>query len=424
VTVRIALVGVNYRPEVTGIAPYTADAAEHLTSSGHDVRVCTGFPHYPRWAADPRYGSPRIREVINGVQVTRVRHHVPARPSLTGRSRLELSVGRRLVMNDVRGASDADLSGADLVICVTPALLTSACVVAYLRTRSARPRIGVWVQDLYGRGIVQTGSGGTTAAAAISAVESAVFRAADGVAVIHERFAEHVVDSLGVHRERVSVVPNWNHQRHVDRPSRVEARRMLGWSQDAVIAVHAGNMGVKQGLHTVVDAARVARDRGRNVHFYLVGDGNQREALERSGDGVDTMTFLRPLPDDQFRASLAAADVLLVNELPTLTDMAVPSKLTTYFASGTPVLAATSADSVTSAQIELSGAGRRIDPGDPESLLAAVIDMASDAPGSARMGLSGRGFADSALSRSVGVSRIGEWADGLLGMRMSQSERH
>jgi hypothetical protein len=42
--VKIKIVGINYFPELTGIAPYTTGMAEGLAAYGHNVNVVTGLP--------------------------------------------------------------------------------------------------------------------------------------------------------------------------------------------------------------------------------------------------------------------------------------------------------------------------------------------------------------------------------------------
>ena len=36
---RVLIIGINYRPDLTGIGPYTADLAEYLAGRGDDVTV-------------------------------------------------------------------------------------------------------------------------------------------------------------------------------------------------------------------------------------------------------------------------------------------------------------------------------------------------------------------------------------------------
>jgi colanic acid biosynthesis glycosyl transferase WcaI len=40
----VLIIGINYRPEPTGIGPYTAGLAEHLAARGEEVTVLTGLP--------------------------------------------------------------------------------------------------------------------------------------------------------------------------------------------------------------------------------------------------------------------------------------------------------------------------------------------------------------------------------------------
>jgi colanic acid biosynthesis glycosyl transferase WcaI len=124
-------------------------------------------------------------------------------------------------------------------------------------------------------------------------------------------------------------------------------------------------MGAKQGLETVVEAARLEQRRGLPVRVVLLGTGHRRSHLEALGHDVGTLQFLDPLPRGQFETALAAADVLVLNEQPGITEMCVPSKLTSYFTSGRPVVAATSPRSAATSEIAASGAGAAVAPGEP-----------------------------------------------------------
>lgn len=416
---RITILGVNYRPEMTGIAPYTADLAEGLTRRGHYVNVVTGFPHYPEWFPDPRYGGPEITEMINGVTVTRLRHFVPPHMTVPQRSRLELSFGWKAAVSPAVAAA----RDSDVVICVSPALLAAALALGRLRAVRGGPALGVWVQDLYSRGVVETGVMDGRGARMVSRLESQIMRAADGVVVIHDRFATHLHESLHVPRDRVAVIPNWSHM-STNRPSftREQARELLGWRQDAVIALHAGNMGLKQGLENVLDAARLADRHADPVEFVLLGDGNQRAHLEDLATGIDSLRFIRPLPDELFSAALYAADALLINESPAISEMAVPSKLTSYLGSGRPVVAATHAGSVTHSELNRSGAGLHVPPGSPDQLLSAVVRLGADRELSDRLGSAGLGHLNRELGRSAALDRFEDWLTELVGRQRRQDK--
>lgn len=70
------------------------------------------------------------------------------------------------------------------------------------------------------------------------------------------------------------------------------------------MALHSGNMGLKQGLENVVEAARMAQT---PVRFVLMGDGSQRAELERLAVGVPALQLLPPADSADFPDVLAAA---------------------------------------------------------------------------------------------------------------------
>lgn len=389
---RVTIVGLNYAPEPTGNAPYTAKLAEGLKSSGHEVRVITGYPHYPQWKVDKRYKGMKMHEVINGVPVQRVRHTVPSRPKGLNRLLMELTFGIHAALSSWRRT--------DVVVVVSPGLF--ACGIVVLRARLARKPVAIWVQDLYSRGVEETSGRKSLVTKTMKWLEARILLACTHVSVIHERFRQYSVSELLIPPHRIGVIRNWTHIGNQKTFERAEVRKRLGWAPDETIALHAGNMGVKQGLENVVDAARLADATNASVRFVLLGDGNRRGALEEYASGVSSLEFMAPLDDLNYAEALHAADVLIVNELPGVREMSVPSKLTSYFITGLPVVAATDENSATADEINTSGGGVRVEPGHPSALLRA-IEQLSDSPQARAYGQSGRDYATNVLVEDVAI---------------------
>lgn len=405
----ILVIGMHYVPEYTGNAPVTTGMVQGLAAAGHRVRVITGYPHYPAWRVHDGYTGLRRREVIGGVEVLRVRHPVPSTPDAL----------RRTVMDAVFTVHAAAQRGPrpDVVIAVSPLLLT---VAAGLRWRRAgRTALGVVAHDLYGRALSETGMTSARIARWGARLEAELLRRADGVAVVHDHFVRPVID-LGVEPRRVRAVPNWTHVA-AGGADRETVRAELGWRPDEVIALHAGNMGIKQGLENAVCAARHADAVGSSVRVVLLGDGHRRHALLEAGRGVERLTFLDPLPDARFADTLAAADVLVVNEAATVAEMSAPSKLTSYFAAGRPVVAASWPRSAASAEIERSGGGVRIDPGDPTALHDTIAALAADpvrAEGYATAGLT---YSAERLAPAAALAGYRAWVEELAAGRRARA---
>ena len=126
--------------------------------------------------------------------------------------------------------------------------------------------------------------------------------------------------------------------------------------------------------------------------------------LENRAKGCRAIEFVAPLPGDSFMEALAAADVLLVNERPSLREAALPSKLTTYFVTGRPVLAATDSASTTADEIRASRAGRIVAPEDPEALAMAALSIARE--WTAEDSQAGPAHVERALSERVSVAQF------------------
>jgi glycosyltransferase involved in cell wall biosynthesis len=247
----------------------------------------------------------------------------------------------------------------------------------------------------------------------IKRLESWLFRSADGVSVIHDRFATVMTSSLGVDPSNVEVIRNWTHVGGASLQDRRTTRVKLGWPDDTIIILHAGNMGVKQGLENVVDAARLADESSRNVRFVLMGDGNQKDHLVEYADGVSSIVFMEPVSNEDFMDVLAAADVLLVNEKLGVAEMSVPSKLTSYFKVGRPVLAATAREGATATELRSSLAGVHVEAGDPQALLDAAVELGDDTVRAAELGRNGQEFAARVLDETAALDHHAAWIDSL-----------
>ena len=396
---RVTILGLNYAPEPTGNAPYTTALATYLAGSNHVVTVLSAQPHYPQWKRYPGYTGWRSVARVDGVTLIRLRHWIPRPPRGARRLASELTFGAR--------TAASSWGRPDTVLLVSPALFASW--IAMIRLGIQRhPRRVVWVQDLYGAGIEETGSGGRLAVGIARAVERWTLGRAHAVVAIDRVMADHMTDSLGIDPTRVVIVPNWTHVTASDL-SREAARARLGWDQNCYIALHAGNMGAKQGLGNIVDAARMADATtavDRPVRFVLLGDGAERSALEQRGTGVRSLEFREPLSDDLFPVALAAADVLLVNELPGLREMAVPSKLTSYLAAGRPVIAAVGPSGVVARVLAEAQAGSVVSNASPEALFNEVQRFASGSVDTVAMG---RAALEYQTARLGADAALGAW---------------
>ncbi|WP_234313808.1 glycosyltransferase family 4 protein [Streptomyces sp. NBRC 109706] len=397
---RLLLVSTNYAPEQAGIGPYATQLAEHWAHErGAEVHVLAGLPHYPAWRTDPDYrGRWRLVDDHAGVLVHRRRHYVPARQSALRRAAYEGTILGHGLLAPPR------IARPDAVVAQVPSL-AGGLLAARLARRYGVPFLPV-VQDLMGAAAAQSGiSGGGRVAALASSVERRMLAGATLVGVIHESFRERV-RALGVPAHRIRLTPNWSHVRPPSRP-RAETRAALGWPEGRTVLLHSGNMGLKQGLDVLIEAAGLAPE----LLVVLMGDGSVRDHLERLAAPLPNVRLLDPAPADEFPEILAAADALLVTQRASVLDMSVPSKLTSYFVAARPVIASVAGNGGTAQELRRSAAGRLVPPEDPARLVAAARELAADPVAADALGARGAAYAAGHLSRAAGLGRLSALLD-------------
>jgi glycosyltransferase involved in cell wall biosynthesis len=400
---RLTVFGINYDPEPVGIGPYTTDLAHGLDARGWDVTVVTGHPHYPAWQ---RTSAPQLRAARPAV--VRAWHHVPRRPGSIGRGLMEATW-------TASGLRRALRPNADVVLGVVPSL--SGGLLAAIAGAARRVPFVLHVQDLVGQAVLQARSQ-RRLTRAVEAVEMAVARRASGIAVVSPGMADHLAGQ-GVERDRIVCVRNWARESRAAL-DRAGARAKLGWPQDRYIVVYSGSIGAKHGLDLLLDVAEAACHEGDDdILFVIRGEGGERHRLDgRLLHEPLGNTWLLPIAGrEEFAATLAAADALVVYQRPEVTNMALPSKLTAYFAANRPVVAAVDANSETAREVRRSDAGIIAPPDDPRAVLAAIRALRRQPDRAAVLAGRGLRYAETALAAD---SAFGAF-DGLL--RRALTER-
>lgn len=401
---KIVIFSAYYWPETAGTAPYVTMPAEFLAGRGHEVHVAAGFPHYPQWKPLAKRRLSVVEE-YGGVTIHRRPHTVPSKQDARSRAFYEAS------MLAAGSLNLATLPRPDVYIGVIPAL--SSGILAALASKIFRRPFGLIIHDLMGRGAQQTGIGGGGVAGALESVESRVARRASRLLVLTEGFRDFFVEN-GFAPSGVDVAPPWT-PRSLDHIDPVAARRRLGWPDGDFVCVHAGNMGRKQGLSNLVDAARLLQLEGeRGIKIILLGDGSERSGLESRAReyGLENFEFSGTASNERYDDTLVAADALLLNQLPSVADMSMPSKLSAYLAAGRPVVGAVDAASVAAAVLRAADAGPIVDPSDPRAMASALAALRNETSAVvASMGEHARAYSKSDLSAAAILPRYERFAE-------------
>jgi colanic acid biosynthesis glycosyl transferase WcaI len=359
----------NYAPEFAGVGKYTGEIAEHLSAEGVDVTVVTTPPHYPGWAVQPGYRNRYHRAPENEVRVWRT--PLLLRRKMGGIWRLLAPLSFALSSAPVV-FYEILTRRPNTVFCVEPTLF--AAPVAQLAAKLVGAQTVLHVQDLEVDAAFAMGHLGSHPWLKRLALgfERLALARFDAVVTISHRMAEKL-NEKGVKAERIAVVRNWVDLSHIYPLNDVSPYRTeLGFGQDDFIVLYSGNIGAKQGLGVLLDAAERLQDDAL-LHFVVAGEGPLKPALEQRYGRLPNVLFLPFQPHARLNEFLALADLHALPQEKGAADLVLPSKLGGMLASGKPVLV--TAEEGTELAEFVSGAAAVIAPGDGRALAETIREL-------------------------------------------------
>jgi colanic acid biosynthesis glycosyl transferase WcaI len=384
---RIALVCQYFPPESNAPAVRSFEHAREWVRLGHEVTVLTGFPNHPNGVIAEGYRGEWSRtEEMDGIRVVRSWLYPAAN---RGRTRRVASFLSFCASSMVAGRFQA--KRPDVVVGTSPQFFSALSGWGISRMHGV-PFV-LELRDIWPQVAVEMGAvRGGIAIRALIRLQRAMYAAADRIVIVSEGFRSHLHDA-GVPDERITYVPNGIDPEAMAGPGETrEALRLRLGLQDRFTVAYIGTHGMAHGLTTVLEAAERSRH-DRALHFLFVGDGAEREALQREAAErrLPNVSFLGQQPRETALACYRAADVCLVplRDLPAFRQV-LPSKIFEIMAAGTPVVCSVPGEA--GRLVERSGGGLVIPPEDAGALLGAVARLREDAGLREAMGRRGRAF--------------------------------
>jgi colanic acid biosynthesis glycosyl transferase WcaI len=376
--------------------PKPMEMAQELIGRGHTATILTGFPNYPSGKIHKGYRLGIVKhEVTNGVPITR--------------SFMFPYHGRRVFGRLLNYASF-------MISAVLGSFFTPPCDVIYVWHPPLTIGVAAWligrlrrvpfvydVQDIWPESAVLSGilKEGRLVRL-MHYLERFVYRKAHHILVVTDGAYKNLI-SKGVAPEKVSVMPHWVDESQfmkIDHSERDRIRQGYGWG-DRFVVLFAGNIGMVQGLDTLLFATKELSNNGKFL-FVLIGDGSDKERLKKISDTIDLkdrLQFIERQPANRMPNFMAASDALMVHlKRSELSRFVIPTKTLSYLAAGKPILLAM--DGAAAQLVTEAGAGLVVPPENPADLARAVQTLA-EMPASQRneMGKKGREYALSHLSK-------------------------
>lgn len=383
---RIVVCTLNYAPELTGIGKYSGELVESLADHGFEVAVVTAQPHYPGWRIfdgfSNRYSVERPRP---GVSIFRCPLYVPAKPG--GIKRLVHYASFMLAALPVMARLTA--WRPDVVWVVEPSLMCAMPALTVAKVTGAKCWLHVQDYEVDAAFVLGLVRAPWLKRLALG-IEQALIRRFDIVSSISKRMLD-LAKTKGVDSRKLVFLPNWvTVSDESSSASGNRYREELALAPGSKVCLYSGNMGQKQGLEILAEAARILARRS-DIRFVFCGDGSGRSAFEASCAGLNNVTFLPLQPAHRLAELLACADVHLLPQRADVTDLVMPSKLAGMLASARPVVTTAQQGSELSAVV--SQCGVAVEPGDTSAFAAAIESLIDQPAWANQCGMHGRQYA-------------------------------
>ena len=196
------------------------------------------------------------------------------------------------------------------------------------------------------------------------------------VLALSRAHAAYLSREEGVPPDRIRIVPNGiDPARFAALPTRQDARTWLGIPPEGPVVGSVAMLRPEKNLGALLDAAAVVRRRFEELTVVLVGDGPERETLEKRAKESDLQGAVRflGLRNDVPRI-LPAFDLFVLPSLPEVETQ--PVAVLEAMAVGVPVVATRVGD--LPELLEGGRAGVLVEPGDTEGLAHALQALLDD----------------------------------------------
>lgn len=390
---KLLILGINYYPELTGIGVYNTEMCEYLAQKGHDIQMLTGFPYYPfganfsSWYKEKRaHFSLFLTENINNVNVKHVNLYNPQKVNAIKRiihesSFLFLAI-IRLIFSFEKYA---------LIICIAPPLLLG--LVAYVVSKYKRIPFVFHVQDLQPDAAVELGMlkrGLFTSF--LYAIERFIYDKADYISTISEGMQDKIVNK-GFAKDKVKLFYNWANIKMLKPMTKNNPFGKKHRLDKKFVILHAGNMGEKQDMRIILEAARKMKS-DNSICFLLVGRGSKRGFVEDyiKKSALSNVLLLEVQPKSVVNQMFSSADVALITQTKEVKNIVMPSKVFGPASVEKPLIIAARDDCEISKIVKKYNFGIVITPEEPNELVAAIDRLKKDGKWAELMGKNGRLF--------------------------------
>lgn len=230
------------------------------------------------------------------------------------------------------------------------------------------------------------------------------YQAADRIGLMSEKNIQ-VFSKLQPGFTSVEVLRNWVSS-DLDVATESFWRKKLGL-EDKVVFLYGGNIGKAQDMPNLMRLAFSMREEAK-AQFVFVGQGESYQEVADfiNSNGLQNVTLMPSISQDEFKGLLSEVDVGLFSLARTHTAHNFPGKILGYIACALPILGSVNPGNDLMDMVNAHQAGFVYENGDDEALLKAAQDLVASPELRQELGKNAKALLDSHFSVESAVNKI------------------
>jgi len=378
------------------------DVAKGLVEKGYNVSVLTGLPNYPKGKIYNGYSFPKNKKEIHE-GITIYRSLLIPRGNGSG-FRLFLNYFSLALLASLRVLFIKNNFDKILVYEVSPVTIGIPAIIAKYRFKAP---IFFWVQDLWPESVIA--AGGITNKFIINLISKLtrfIYQHCEKILVQSRAFIPYILNQ-NVSKSKIIYLPNSTESFYNKVDVKNKFKKLM--PEEGPILMFAGNIGEAQGFNTMIKSASYLNNSGIKVNWVILGDGRQRDIIEKKINDLGLQKcffFLGSYQSEEMPNFFACADALLVTlKKNPIFAMTIPNKIQSYMACSKPIIAS------------LDGEGRKVileskcgyvAPSEDHISLAKAIIKFFELSEKEReiMGLNGKNFFEKEFEREKQLDKL------------------
>lgn len=368
---------------------------EFWSEKGHKVSVIAGTVNYATGKSDDKYNKKYITKEDISKNVTVYRCHV-------SKGYNKNFLGRLLGYFSFNFSSSFALrkiKNIDVILVSSPPLFIG--LTGILAKWITKKPLIFEVRDLWPESAIDTGVLSNKYIIKLAyKIEKMCYKYADLINVLTPAFKDKLVEDKNINPNKIIYIPN-GADLDIFKPEEKNINLVEKYNlNNKFIITYTGAHGVANHLEYILNIANNLKNKDKNIHFLLIGDGMRKNSLINLANkmNLDNVTFIDAQPKNQISkyVNLSDACIAVLKKNDTFKTV-YPNKIFDYMSCKKPILVGI--DGIARELVEDNKTGIYIDPENEEECVNSIISLKNNADLRQEFGENGYQFVSTNFDR-------------------------